>query len=138
MIIQELVEFLKPYKYVVQRNFHQLPELDKEHPDLDLFVCEEQANELKLALKELDWVDVRCPSDNYYPDSIANLLLSDRKEHKSGFMVPNATAYFFSLYYHNITHKKDNPYQKELNNVFRYLFPPVKCSDEGVGYYDSD
>jgi hypothetical protein len=135
MNLKELAKLLKPYKYVVQRNWQNLPnsiEVDG-HNDLDLFVSDDDYNEVVLLTKSFDFIDVRCPADNYYPPDISLLLLTDRQEYK-GFYIPFDTAYFLALYYHNIVHKQGNPYEKELARTFLRMFPPVKCRDVGVGY----
>lgn len=136
MNLQNLAEQLRPYTYVVQRNWQNLPdsmEVDG-HNDLDLFVSAEDYNAVRKITDPLGFVDVRKADDLYYPPDIARLMLVDRQEFH-GFYIPFLTAYFLSLYYHNAVHKQGNPYEKELKRVFLEMFPPVKCTDEGVGYH---
>lgn len=132
-----LAELLQPYNYVVMRNWVGLPELDSEHPDLDIYVCEEQAEELRLACREYPWIDIRSPKDNYFPEDIERKLLVGRRDY-NGFFIPSAQAYFLSLYYHNAIHKNNDKYKDELVRAFLEVYPPVKCIDEGVGYYVDD
>ena len=44
-------------------------------------------------------------------------------------------AYFNALYYHNLVHKEYDAYSKELERIFLSAYPPVRCTDKGVGYY---
>lgn len=132
-----LAEFLEPYRYVVLRNWESLPDLHPLHPDLDIYVCEEQAEELRLACREMPWVDIRSPKDNYFPVEIENKLLLSRRPH-NGFWIPSAQAYFLSLYYHVQVHKEKNKrglYEDDLRKAFLEIYPPIKSTDEGVGYY---
>lgn len=129
-----LSELLQPYNYVVQRNWDTLSGLDPEHPDVDLYVCEEQANDLRLALREYPWIDVRSPVDHYYPIDIENILLVGRRNF-DGFWIPSPKAAFLALYYHAVVHKEHNKYEKQLKRLFLDWIPPVKCTDPGVGYY---
>lgn len=121
---------LAPYNYVVQRNW----EGNQDHPDLDLFVSDEDYEVVVLLTKELGYVDVRRPSDNYYPQYISDLLLVDKREW-NGWKIPSPKAYFLSLYYHATVHKSENKYQDELKRAFLEWIPPVKADDPGVGYY---
>ena len=136
--MREMVEHLKvalaPFNYVVQRNWEELPNLDPNHPDLDLFVSDEDYNDCLLITQEFPWVDLRHPSDNYYPEYISNLLLTDRQNYE-GWAIPNPKASFLSLYYHAIVHKASNKYEAELRRIFLQWIKPIKADDEGVGYY---
>lgn len=125
-----LAEILAPFDYVVQRNWIQ----DPEHPDWDLFVSEEDYEPLKEAIRGIPDVDLRSPSDGYYPKHICDLLLKDKREWE-GFKIPSPEAYFLALYYHAVVHKEVNKYDEELKRAFLEWIPPVKCIEEGVGYY---
>lgn len=132
----ELAKKLKPYTYVVQRNWRNLPLTCKygTHEDLDLFVSLEDKDALLDITKDYPEIDVRFPGDGYYPLYICDLLLQERREYK-GFWIPSPEAAFLSLYYHNRVHKLDNPYQEELVKLFDIWMPPERCIDQGVGYY---
>jgi hypothetical protein len=132
--MENLVELLKPFDYVVQRNWEGLPNLDSKHPDLDLFTTDEEVNNLKLIIKDYGYIDVRSPKDNYYPCGISALMLLDKRKYK-GFWIPSPLAHFLSLFYHNAVHKQTDPYKDKLIELFLDIFPAVKCTDKGVGYY---
>lgn len=134
--IKNLAERLQPYTYVVQRNWHNLPESIEVngHGDLDLYCTDEDVNEIRLIIRELPLVDVRSPMDNYYPEELGKKLLENRRMH-GGFYIPNTEAYFNALYYHNAVHKQNDPYKEELRETFLSIYPPVRPDDPGVGYY---
>jgi len=132
--MDELLKALAPFNYVVQRNWQDLPDLDPDHPDLDLFVAEEDYNDCLLVTQEYGFIDLRHPSDGYYPPYISQLMLIDRREH-NGWAIPNKKAYFLSLYYHDAVHKKDNPYKTELRRAFLDWINPTEPDDKGVNYY---
>ena len=137
-------EDIQSFEYVVQRNFENLPETYEigDHKDLDIF-CSDfskgKIREIMLIYPELK-IDVFSPKDDYYPKAIAEMILEDR--HTIGkdslIFIPNARAHFFSLFYHNAVHKENGTYGKELEQLFLKTFPPIKCKDEGVGYYPYD
>lgn len=133
-MVEALREALAPFNYVVQRNWQTLPELDPIHPDLDLFVAEEDYDDCLLVTKEYPWIDLRHPSDNYYPQYISQLMLVDRRNHE-GWAIPSPKAYFLSLYYHNAIHKTNDPYNKELRRAFLDWIPATKPDDPGVNFY---
>ncbi len=122
--------------YVVQRNWDNLPdsyEVDG-HNDLDLFVSEEDREELEFAIRNDENVDVRSPMDCYYSNAISALILQNRRVH-GGFWIPSQNAHFVSLFYHNAVHKNDNPYGEKLKKIFYESHPPQQCTDKGVGFY---
>lgn len=129
--VTELAEILAPYNYVVQRNWIQ----DPEHPDWDLFVSEDDFYALRNAVQDIPDIDIRRPSDRYYPDYINDRLLDNKRITEDGFNIPNPEAYFLALYYHAVVHKEVNKYHDELKRAFLEWIPPVKCVEEGVGYY---
>lgn len=142
-MLEKLAKDLSKFTYVIQRNWDNLPgdyKVDG-HEDIDIFVHEDERNDLEMAIapyREHIPIDVRSERDNYYPPNIAFLMLEARKQH-NGFYIPNELAHYVSLNYHNLVHKKDNPYGKKLNQLFLEIYRPVKCVDNGVGYYyDSD
>jgi len=139
--MNNLVKFLieiRGLHYVVQRNWENLPDgITKEHPDIDLFVSEKDKKKLLSVIKKYPEfpADVRSPQDNYYPFEIGIALLTNRIIKEGLFWVPNPKAHFLSLYYHNLVHKENNPYGKDLEKIFKKAYPPVRCIDQGVGYY---
>lgn len=136
--LNELFTELAPYKYCIQRNFENLPQsyVVGSHMDIDLFTSDEDKERVvEICGKSPLPIDVRSPSDLYYPELINDLLLKDMALIDELYKVPNTHAYFLSLYYHNAVHKEDNPYRERLVGLFLNLFSPVKCVDEGVGYY---
>lgn len=137
-LLERLATEIRPLNYVVQRNWENLPDDFRfdGHFDLDLFVSEEDKPALeKILLKYPEIpVDVRSASDDYYPASIAEVFLTNRREY-GGFWIPCAPAAFVAIYYHSVFHKKDNPYADRLKKLFAEVFPPVKAKDPGVGFY---
>ena len=138
-LIRQFFDDIKHLNYVVQRNWDNLPKdyALPGHNDLDLFSTDEDKPKIQEILKKYEeiYCDVRSPEDDYYPYELFMMLLQNRVE-KDGFFIPNTMAAFFALYYHNLIHKKDDPYNYKLRMLFKEMFPPVKCKDEGVGYYD--
>lgn len=132
-MVEELRKELEKFNYVVQRNWEPLPELDPVHPDLDLFVSEEDYNDCLLITQQYPFIDLRRPSDNYYPPYIADRMLLDRREY-NGWKIPSKEAYFLSLYYHDTVHKKDNPYKETLKSAFKDWIPPTKPEDPHVQF----
>ena len=130
---------IKELLYVVQRNFENLPEtyVVGEHNDLDLFCAGENKLEaLSVVAKYPEFsIDVRSEKDCYYPIDIGKMLLEERDCIGKIIYIPNRKAHFFSLFYHNAVHKENNPYGEKLRHMFLETFPPVKCKDEGVGYF---
>lgn len=122
--------------YVVQRNWDNLPTsfVVDGHDDLDLYVSEEDREELEEIIGNRDDVDIRSPLDDYYPDSIQDRLLQDRRTF-NGFWIPSKESHFLSLYYHNVVHKDNNPYERVLKRLFLDIHSPRPCVDKGVGYY---
>lgn len=124
--------------YVVQRHWGNLPDgLIKEHPDIDLFVSELAVEKLLSIAKKYPKlpIDVRSPGDGYYPFEIGIALLTGRLLKERIFWVPNPKAHFLSLYYHNLVHKEGDPYGKDLEEIFKEAYTPVRCADPGVGYH---
>lgn len=140
-MIQAFLDEIKGFIYVVQRNWENLPEscaVDG-HDDLDLFCINGHKSMIRqIAEKYPDLhVDIRSEEDDYYPTDIGDHLLSNRLETK-GFFIPNDEAAFEALFYHNLIHKNDNPYGKKLAQMFKAMYPPVRCKDSGVGFYDNN
>lgn len=136
-MFKDLAEKIKHLNYVVQRNWDNLPQSCEvgEHKDLDLFVSEEDRDELVTHLESYyELVDVRSPRDDYYPKAIADQLLASHRWH-GGFRIPSEGTAFIALYYHNLVHKDGDPYKYELEELFLEAYPPVQCADHGVGYY---
>ena len=150
--MSRLKEFLKEiyeFEYVVMRNFENLPESYEvgDHKDLDIFCSDLAKTRMReIALKYPDIpIDIFSPEDDYYPETISEMILEDRGtiSYKHGGVfdvvyIPNRRVHFFSLYYHNSVHKENGTYGKELEQLFLKTFPPIKCKDEGVGYYPHD
>lgn len=136
----KIAEFLKEIvalHYVVQRHWDKLPNGFVEgHADLDLYVSENDKEKLmSVAEKYSDIpIDVRSLDDSYYPLEIGLALLTNRVA-DGLFWKPNPKAYFLSMYYHSLIHKENDPYGKELKEIFKKAYPPVKCEDEGVGFH---
>lgn len=119
--------------YVVQRNWLGLP--DNPGDDVDLFVSDKDYLELlKLAERCPVKIDVRSPSDGYYPLHISHLLLEERR-HWKNFFIPNKGAYFLALYYHDNVHKEHQKYQEELKRALLDWIKPTEPTDTGVGYF---
>ncbi len=134
-LVNNLFNSIKHLNYVVLRNWRELPNMDYDHPDLDIMVSVQDFEEMKLLVPE--WVDLRNPTDGYFPLEIAYKLLEERRDHRN-FFIPSPQYYFLSLYYHAQVHKKTAmPYVKELRRAFLEWIKPVKCEDEGVGFYDT-
>ena len=137
-MIKEFLEEIKELHYVVQRNWENLPDgFTEGHEDLDLFVSKKDREKIvDIALKYPKLkIDIRSFLDDYYPENIGRALLTERILEKDLFWIPNTMAHFMSLYYHNLVHKEGNPYKKKLEEIFKETFPPVRCKDEGVGYF---
>lgn len=138
--LRELFDGIKDLKYVVQRNWKNLPNsyLVDGHGDLDLFSTDEDKPKILDMLANYPEIpcDVRSPEDDYYPYEISMMLLEGRIKKPDGFYIPNPMAAFFALYYHNLIHKNNDPYRNELERRFKSIFPPVRCKDPGVGFYD--
>lgn len=137
--LTDLAKDLIKLEYVVQRNWENLPEsvVVDGHDDLDLFVADQDKEELLAIIKNYPdvHIDVRTPTDNYYPRDIALHLLENRRQ-QGGFWIPSTMMGFLAIYYHNLVHKKDRPYQQRLDVMFLEMFQPVKPVDQGVGFYD--
>jgi len=133
-LVENIRKSLEPFDYVVQRNWEELPDLDPDHPDLDLFVSNEDYEEVLLLTKEFPWIDLRHPGDGYYPEDIEDMLLLSTEVY-NGWKIPEPFIHFISLYYHNAVHKKDNPYEDKLRQLFLEVYPPTEPDDKGVGYY---
>lgn len=139
-----LTDFLleiKGFIYVVQRNWENLPEsyVVDGHDDLDLFATNDDKSRIQSVLQRYPDIhcDVRSEEDDYYPTDIGDKLLSNRLE-INGFFIPNDQAAFDALYYHNLIHKEGNPYGDKLGQLFKKIYPPVKCKDLGVGFYGAN
>jgi hypothetical protein len=117
--------------YVVQRNW----EGDEEHPDLDLFVSNDDYLELRRLLPD---ADIRTPGDRYYPPFIERILLKDRRKY-GDWWIPSKQAAFLALYWHANLHKgPDHKYNEKLRNMFFDWLKPLKAIDKGVGYHGPD
>ena len=134
--LEILAKSLEDLNYVVQRNWRNLPEsmVVDNHDDLDLFCSERDRDKIEEIIKDQPLIDVRSARDDYYPKDIGNALLQDTQEY-GGFKIPNEVSYLLALQYHNYVHKENDPYGGEIRRTFLKLFPPVKCKDEGVGFY---
>lgn len=135
-LVNNLFESIKHLNYVVMRNWRELPaQMDYEHPDLDIMVAVEDFEAMKLLVPE--WVDLRNPTDGYLPIEIAYPILKERRAFRN-FYVPSPQYYFLSLYYHAQVHKEADRflYSRELRRAFFEWIKPVKCEDDGVGFYD--
>lgn len=135
--LQNLLAELKNLNYVVQRNFENLPDsyIVGEHGDLDLFSTDTDKPKIEEIVRKYNIpCDVRSAEDLYYPEEIGQRLLTSRKL-VHNFWVPSTYAHFLSLFYHNAVHKQGNPYGEKLKELFLELYPPVKCTDNGVGWY---
>lgn len=135
-LVNNLFNSIKHLNYVVMRNWRELPNMDYDHPDLDIMVSVTDFQEMKLLVPE--WVDLRNPTDGYLPENLAYKMLGNNRRVIRNFYVPEPEQYFLSLYYHAQVHKKSMmPYVKELRWAFFDWIRPVKCEDPGVGFYDS-
>lgn len=137
--LNSLAERLYDIEYVVLRNWKDLPDSlgESGHEDLDLFVTEGDRGKLMQVLTEFDQrdkVDVWGPNDGYFPQTIAQYITRISRLFE-GFKIPSKVFYFESLYYHNAVHKEDSPYDKELKRAFLDAYPPMMCTDKGVGHY---
>lgn len=134
--INNFFDSIKHLNYVVMRNWRELPNMDYDHPDLDIMVSVEHFEEMKLLCPE--WVDLRNPTDGYFPVEIAYPLLKEKRDFRN-FFIPSPQYYFLSLYYHTQIHKESTrfSYGNELRRAFLEWIKPVKCEDEGVGFYDT-
>ena len=136
--LKSFLEEIKNLNYVIQRNWENLPDgFIEGHEDLDLFTTEKDKPELvKIAQKYPEIkIDIRSYSDWYYPPLISNQLLTNRKLEKDLFWIPNDFVHFISLYYHDLVHKGGGHYTEKLKEIFKKIYPPTKCTDEGVGYF---
>ena len=138
MTLEDFFKEVKNLNYVVQRNWENLPDGWTEgHEDLDLFVSEEDERKLLEIVNKYSEIkiDIRSPRDNYYPEEIEKMLLLGAELEKDLFWIPNPPAHFLSLYYHSLIHKEGHPYKEKLKKIFKEAFPPVRCTDEGVGFF---
>jgi hypothetical protein len=118
--------------YVVQRNFDGLPYNLPLMDDLDLYVSNDDYDELRSQTEDFPVkVDIRTPGDGYYPFIIGDELLKDRRELR-GIWIPSPEAYFISLYYHANVQGREEKYRKELKRAFLEWIPPVEPEDKGV------
>ena len=112
-------------KYVVLRNFEQLPNelISEDHKDIDLLTSEQwqlpyilnmQKNNLenvgfspflKIGEKKIK-LDIKHVGDKYYDEKWSKDILRRRILSKNGIYVPSNDDYFFSLLYHMLIHKK--------------------------------
>ena len=112
-------------KYIILRNFEELPEkfISNEHNDIDIltndtiivpFVCmiagknlpnEKLPGSVKIGenVVAIDW---KHPGDKYYDKRWYDNILKKAVLHKNGFYVPSSEDYFYTLFYHAIFHKK--------------------------------
>ena len=138
MRLKEFLSKIKGFNYVVQRHWAELPKgFVPGHEDLDLFTVDRDKPQIEAIAKDYPEIkiDVRSFADDYYPKDIGDLLLMQRYLMKDLFWVPHPTAYFLALYYHNLVHKEGDPYKEELEETFKKLYQPLRCKDEGVGYF---
>lgn len=140
--IREFFKEIHNFNYVVQRNWDNLPRdyVVDGHDDLDLFATDDDKHRIESVLQKYPEIhcDVRSPEDNYYPKEMSEMLLKYRVEVNAEFFILQPEVAFLVLYYHNLIHKQDNPYGKKLNEMFKLMFPPVRCKDLGVGFYDNN
>ena len=118
----EMLKVLESTPYCVLRNFDDFPNLDEEHPDIDLLVLNrEEAALLLNAVRVHDsprvqykttingatvYLDLREVGDGYFDCKWQSRLLEDRQRcAEKGFFIPSETNHFFSLLYHAIVHK---------------------------------
>lgn len=132
-------EAIKDLNYVVQRNWDNLPESCEVdgHNDIDLFVSETDRSKLEYIVECFNlsnMVDIRSEKDCYYTIEIGAALLASYLMYNK-IKIPVPVAHFLSLCYHSLVHKKDNPYEKKLKEVFLDIYKPIQCIDKGVGYY---
>lgn len=136
--MREFLQEIKHLEYAVQRNHENLPEsyVVGSHNDLDLFSTDRDKPMIEEIVKRHGIpCDVRSPEDLYYPEEIGQRLLTSRKLVDNLFWIPSTYAHFLALFYHNAVHKEGNPYGEKLKELFLELYPPVKPTDEGVGYH---
>lgn len=116
--------------YVVQRHWEKLPRgFVKVHPGIALFVSERDSEKLLGITKKYPEIPtyIRSLGDGYYPFDIGMALLTNRLLKERIFWIPNPKAHFLSLYHHNLVHKENNPYGKELEEIFKEAYPcPIK------------
>lgn len=139
--LREFFKEIEGFNYVVQRNWENLP-YDYEvagHQDLDLFATDEDKKKIEKILEKYPEIpcDVRSPEDDYYPHDL-NVLLLESRHGMGGVWIPSPLAGFLALYYHNLVHKQGSPYEEKLGKMFKQMFPPVKCKDNGVGFYGNN
>ena len=137
----QFFQAIQDIDYIVQRNWDNLPkscEVD-EHKDIDLFVNENERAILEDIIAAFylknTIIDVRSQRDLYYPEEIGYDLLKFPRIFNGFIKIPNKQSHFISLYYHNVVHKKDNPYDEKLKEIFLSAYSPIRCIDKGVGYY---
>ena len=129
-----IFERIHDLNYVVQRGWHNLGG----EGDIDLFVSDADYETLKeITSGFFTKVDIRRPSDNYYPPYIGDILLLNRRD-IGGLWVPSKEAYFLSLFYHAYVQGRKEKYQVELKKAFLDWIPPVEPEDKGVIYNPDD
>lgn len=140
MDIKALADEIKGLDYVVMRNWKTMPP----NGDIDFFVDPWHYDQLKEAcakhLQDSKWFDIRTTGDKYFSPDVEHEMLYDRRlfRHDDGatFWIPSAQAHFLSLYYHQLVHKGDHRYEKDLDLAFWDWMRPEEPSDAGVGFHD--
>lgn len=131
-----LADKIKFLDYVVMRKWESLPIVEKDE-DVDFFVTVQDYKELDRIVGEYlpdHKYDIRTPRDHYFGTRVNHLMLRNRNKYK-GFWIPNPHAHFISLYFHNLVHKGDHRYDKELEQIFWDWSQPREPDDKGVGFH---
>jgi len=124
------------FKYVVLRNWENLPYNVKTgpHSDLDLLlydlshwleifpeaerVYESPRVQFRVPIGDsYIQVDARYIGDNYYPIQFEENIISSREYNKRGFWTPNPIHHRLGLVYHACHHKGKNTYKKYLGDL---------------------
>jgi hypothetical protein len=138
MNLSALARDIAGLKYVVLRNWETMPP----EGDIDFFVAPYDYDELKAAcekhLGDKKWFDIRTVGDGYFPTEIERHIFYNSELSPSGFKVVDPRNHFITLYYHGLVHKGDGRYDKKLKQIFRDWVKPVRPTDPGVGFHDTD
>lgn len=111
--------------YLVLRNYEafETEQLLDEHADIDVLCADvlrfastvgaeprtekrDRAHYWLLIAGKPVSLDVRSPGDGYYDENWARALLDHRRLYQGAFYVPEPAAYFYSLLYHAVVHKR--------------------------------
>jgi hypothetical protein len=127
--------------WMVLRNFENLPDDCRlgAHSDIDILSDHPQEFIRLAGLRRASWlpfravwrarvgdsyvnIDLRTPTDGYYPPAMAEMLLRCTAVHR-GIPVPAPEAYFYSLAYHALVHKYNlsDDYSRRLLNMAETL-----------------